>query len=129
MRAAFLVGRIIFGGFFFYNGVNHFRQQAALTQYSQAKNVPNPEWAVKASGTAMLLGGASIALGIKPRWGSLALIGFLATASPMMHDFWNSGDPAQGQDDMIHFSKNMALLGAAMALAGVPEPWPLSLEP
>jgi hypothetical protein len=28
---------------------------------------------------------------------------------------------------MIHFSKNMALLGAALALMSVEEPWPASL--
>jgi hypothetical protein len=28
---------------------------------------------------------------------------------------------------MIHFSKNMALLGAAIALMGVDEPWPASV--
>jgi hypothetical protein len=43
-----------------------------------------------------------------------------------MHDFWNQ-EPAQQTNDMIHFSKNMALLGAALALMGVPEPWPASL--
>jgi putative oxidoreductase len=127
MKAAFLVGRIIFGSFFFYNGLNHLKQHEALTQYTRAKNVPNPEWAVRASGVTLLASGASIALGIKPKLGVLGVIGFLGTASPAMHDFWNAGDPGQSQNDMIHFSKNMALLGAAVALAGVPEPWPLSL--
>jgi hypothetical protein len=30
-------------------------------------------------------------------------------------------------NDMINFSKNMALLGAALALMGVEEPWPASV--
>jgi hypothetical protein len=29
---------------------------------------------------------------------------------------------------MINFSKNMALLGSALALGGVEEPWPLSVS-
>ncbi len=126
MKTVFLIGRTIFGGFFLYNGINHFKHQAHLAQYAGAKNVPNPEQAVTASGVAMAVGGASIILGVKPRIGTLAIIGFLAAASPMMHDFWTAEDPQQRQNDLIHFSKNMALLGAALALLGI-EKWPASI--
>lgn len=68
MRAPFLLGRLIFGGFFVYNGINHFRERKALAHYAGAKNVPKPEIAVQATGALMLLGGASILLGIKPSW-------------------------------------------------------------
>ena len=126
MKGLFLIGRVIFGGFFLYNGINHFKQQHALAQYAGAKNVPNPEQAVLASGIALAVGGASMILGLKPKLGALAVIGFLATVSPTIHDFWTAQDPQQKQNDMIHFSKNMALLGAALALLGIEE-WPLSI--
>lgn len=126
MKAAFFLGRLVFGGFFLYNGINHFKQQEALSQYAGAKNVPNPDAAVLASGVAMAVGGASIILGLKPKLGLLPIIGFLATASPMMHDFWSVEDPQHRQNEMINFAKNIALLGAALALAGVEE-WPASL--
>jgi hypothetical protein len=45
-----------------------------------------------------------------------------------MHNFWKVEDPAQRQNDMINFSKNVALAGAALALLGVEE-WPLSVAP
>ncbi len=121
MKALFVIGRAIFGGFFLYNGINHFKSQQALTQYASAKNVPNPQMAVTASAVALAVGGASIMLGIKPKLGTLAIVGFLATVSPAMHDFWNIEDPEQRQNNMIHFSKNMALLGAALALTGIEE--------
>lgn len=126
MKAAFLIGRFVFGGFFLYNGINHFKQQKALSQYADAKNVPNPDLAVKASGAALAIGGASIILGLKPKLGAIAIMVFLGTASPLMHDFWSHEDPQQRQNDLINFSKNMALLGAALALAGV-ERWPASV--
>jgi putative oxidoreductase len=126
MKAAFLIGRILFGGFFLYNGINHFKQKDALSQYAGAKNVPYPDVAVVASGTVLAMGGASIILGLKPQLGTLAILGFLATISPVMHDFWSAEDPQQKQNEMFHFSKNMALLGAALLLAGV-EKWPLSV--
>lgn len=127
MKAAFLLGRVIFGGFFLYNGINHFRETEALAQYARAKNLPEPETMVMASGAAMALGGASIILGVKPRLGTLAIMAFLATASPLFHDFWTAQDPQQKQSDLVHFSKNMALLGAALALTGIKE-WPASFE-
>ncbi len=127
MKAVFLIGRIVFGGFFLYNGINHFKKQEFLAQYAGAKNVPNPEMAVMATGMALAIGGASIILGLKPKIGAAAIVAFLASVSPVMHNFWQIEDPNQSMNDMIHFSKNMALLGAALALAGMKEPWPMSL--
>lgn len=127
MRIPFLLGRIVFGGFFLYNGINHFVQRKSLAQYAQSKKVPVAGVAVPASGVALLIGGASILLGIKPKWGALAIAGFLATVSPSIHDFWRAEDPNQRMNDMTNFAKNMALLGAALALMSVEEPWPVSV--
>jgi putative oxidoreductase len=127
MKAPFLLGRLVFGGFFLYNGINHFRQRKMLAQYAGAKKVPLPDVAVTVSGAAMLIGGASILLGIKPKLGAAAIAGFLVGVSPVMHDFWRVEDPNQRMQEMVNFSKNLALLGAALALMGVEEPWPVSL--
>ena len=126
MKALFFLGRVIFGGFFLYNGVNHFKQRSSMAQYAGSKGVPLPDVAVTVSGAALTIGGASIILGLKPRYGALAIIAFLAGVSPVMHDFWRHEDPARRQAEMINFSKNMALLGAALALMGVEE-WPVSV--
>lgn len=127
VKASFLIGRLIFGGFFLYNGINHFKQLRSMAQYAGAKNVPAPEAAVALSGGLLLIGGASVILGVKPKIGAAALITFLASVSPMMHDFWKAEDAQQRMNDMIHFMKNMAMLGAAVALMGVEEPWPASV--
>ena len=127
MKAPFMIGRLLFGGFFLYNGIHHFQQREGLAQYAKAKNVPAPDVAVMASGAALILGGASLLLGIKPKMGAAAVIGFLAGVSPVMHNFWRQEDPQQRQMEMIQFSKNMALLGGALALMGVEEPWPASV--
>lgn len=127
MKGVFLAGRIIFGGFFLYNGINHFREHEHLTNYAAAKDVPLPEAGVLASGVLLAAAGASIVSGALPKWGTLGIVGFLALASPLMHDFWNAEDPQQQQNDMIHFSKNMALLGAALLMTGIKEPWPASI--
>lgn len=127
MKAPFLLGRLVFGGFFLYSGIHHFVDRKMLAQYAAAKKVPLPDVAVMASGAMMIVGGASILSGVKPKWGALAIMGFLAGVSPMIHDFWSHQDPNQRQAEMVNFTKNLALLGGALALMGVEEPWPASV--
>jgi uncharacterized membrane protein YphA (DoxX/SURF4 family) len=127
MKAPFLLGRLIFGGFFLYNGIHHFQERKQMAQYAAAKGVPLAEAAVVGSGVALAVGGASVLLGVKPKIGALAILGFLAGVSPVMHDFWKQEDPGQRQGEMINFAKNMAMAGAALALLGVEEPWEASV--
>ena len=127
MRAAFLLGRLLFGGFFIYNGINHFQKTRELSHYAGAKKVPKPDIAVRASGALLIAGGTSILLGVKPKLGAMAVLGFLAGVSPVMHDFWKQQEPGQRMNDTINFAKNLALAGGAIALMGVEEPWPASV--
>jgi len=127
MKIPFLIGRVVFGGYFLYAGINHFKQRKPLAQYAGSKNVPMPEAAVTVSGALLTLGGASILLGVKPKVGAAAIVGFLAGVSPVMHDFWRVEDPNQRINDMINFGKNIALLGGALALMAIEEPWPASV--
>ena len=127
MKAPFLLGRLIFGGFFLYNGINHFKQRKAMAQYAAAKGVPAAEVAVVGTGVALAVGGASILLGVKPKLGTLAILGFLGGVSPVMHDFWKHEDAQQRQQEMINFMKNLAMAGAALTLLGVEEPWEASV--
>ncbi len=128
-KLPFLLGRVAFGGFFLYHAIDHFKRKNALAQHAAAKNVPLPDLSVELSGIVLGIGATSLMLGLKPKLGAAAIAGFLAMASPMMHRFWTIPDPQQRQNERAQFMKNMALLGAVLALAsGVPEPWPLSVE-
>lgn len=128
MADLFLFGRVLFGGFFTYYGFNHFLDTAAMAQYAAAKGVLQPELAVLFSGALLVAGGLSVLFGLWPQIGAACIGLFLVGVTPIMHDFWNVADPAQRMNEMGHFMKNMALLGGAMMLAGVPRPWPYSLE-
>ncbi|HZU21477.1 MAG TPA: DoxX family protein, partial [Terriglobales bacterium] len=118
MKAIYLLGRFLVGGFFLYNGFNHFQQRKELAQYAAAKGVEQPDAAVLGSGALMAASGLSLMLGIKPALGALGAVTFLAAVSPQMHDFWNVNDAGQRQNEMIHFSKNMALAAAVLAFIG-----------
>jgi uncharacterized membrane protein YphA (DoxX/SURF4 family) len=125
-KAVFLLGRTILGSFFVYSGIHHFQNRKSMAEYAGAKKVPLPEVAVLGTGALMVAGGASLILGMRPRLGALAIVGVLPGVSPMMHDFWKMEDPNQRMQEMINFTKNMALAGSALALMGVDE-WPASI--
>lgn len=129
MNILLLIGRIIFGGYFVYNGINHFIGFARMTQYAKMKGVPFPAVAQGMTGLMLFLGGLSIVLGIYPFVGVVLLVAFLLPVSLMMHDFWKLEDPQTRMADKINFLRNMAFLGAVLMLLAIPSPWPLSLMP
>src|SRR6266508_1581928 len=124
-RAALMAGRAIFGGFFLYSGLNHFISNEMMTGYARSKGVPKPELAVATSGTMFLLGGLSLLTGIRPKVGAALIAAGLAGVTTM-HDFWNvEGD--QRMQELVNFTKNVALIGGAALAAAIPEPWPASM--
>ena len=128
MRALHLLGRAMFGGFFVYNGINHLKNSHAMAQYAGAKGVPAAHEAVRGTGAMLIGGGLSIMAGLKPRQGLAMIAAFLIPVSLQMHRFWEEEDPQTRQMQMTQFMKNMALLGAALALLGIEEPWPVSAD-
>jgi|SRR5712671_7771639 len=128
MRALHVLGRLIFGGFFAYSGINHLLNSEGMAQYADAKGVPAAEQAVQATGAMLLAGGLSIIAGLKPRQGLALIVAFLVPVSLQMHRFWEEQDPQKRQMEMIQFMKNMALVGAALALLQIDDPWPASVD-
>src|SRR6185437_10814914 len=112
--AAHLAGRAIFGGYFVYNGINHFKNREMMAAYASSKKVP--------------AAGVSLLTGMRPKWGAASVAGFLLGVSPTMHAYWNETDQQQRMNDTINFMKNMALIGGALLAAGHPEPWPASIR-
>jgi uncharacterized membrane protein YphA (DoxX/SURF4 family) len=100
MNDLFLVGRIVFGGFFTYNGINHSVNFGPTAQYVAAKGIPLPEVAVLVSGVLLVVGGLSVLFGLLPELGLACIALFLACATPLMHNFWDLADPAQRMNEM-----------------------------
>lgn len=112
----FLVGRIIFGGYFVMMGLNHFKNGKMLIGYAASKEVPMPSLAVYFSGLMIFFGGVGIISNMYPIFSLALIIAFLAPVSFMIHSYWKNSDPVAKMADMTHFYKNMALIGAAMML-------------
>ena len=116
---AFLAGRVLFGAVLAFMGVNHFLSVDEMAGYAASKGVPAPRLGVVATGVLLLVGGASLVLGVYPIVGAAALVVFFVVATPAIHDFWNVEDPEARQSEITDFLKNVALTGGALVLLGV----------
>lgn len=67
----------------------------------------------------MLVAGTSVLLGVWGDLGSLILVGFLVPTAFLMHAFWKETDAETKQHEMVHFTKDIALAGAALVFFAV----------
>ena len=115
----FRLGRALFGVVLAFNAVDNLRNLEGRIAYAETKEAPIAGVSVPAVSGSLLLGGLSVALWRAPAAGAAAVASFLIGTTPLMHDFWNEDDPQQQQQEVIHFLKNTALLGGALAFLGV----------
>lgn len=123
MDILFLIGRIIFGGYFIMNAWGHFKHLESMTGYAASKGVPSPKAAVFFSGVLLLLGGLGVVFGISPEASLALLIIFLVPVTFKMHAYWKVTDPNMKMGEQINFYKNLALIGALLMMYAIPVPW------
>ncbi|KAA0223713.1 DoxX family protein [candidate division KSB1 bacterium] len=110
-----LVGRILFSLIFVIGGISNFSKQAI--EHGAAQGIPLAAIAVPLSGVIALLGGLSIALGYKAKWGAWLLVLFLVPVTVMTHNFWAIQDSMLAQMHQVMFMKNLSMLGAALLIS------------
>jgi len=111
-----LAGRILFALFFANAAVNHVRNDKMMSGDARQAGFPIPfvaGWPV-----GMWLGAAAllVGVGIWADLGSLMIGAFLIPAALFFHNFWKLDDPTQRQTQSANFTRNVALLGASLAL-------------
>jgi uncharacterized membrane protein YphA (DoxX/SURF4 family) len=126
-EALFLIGRIIAGGFYIFNGANHYMHLKDMSGYAGSKGVPAPALSTMVTGLMLLLGGASVLLGVYPDVGVALLVAFLVPTAFIMHNFWTVEDPQMRAMEQIQFLKDLALAGSVLMFLMIPEPWELAL--
>src|SRR4029077_2806030 len=85
---AFLIGRVIVGGFFLMNGFNHFAKLNMMTGYAKSKGIPAPALAEGGSGVLLFLGGLSLLLRYQPTIGGALPVIFPQGVLFGIHNFW-----------------------------------------
>ncbi|WP_128543724.1 DoxX family protein [Larkinella soli] len=110
-----VAGRVLFTPLFLGAGFAHFAKEPI--QHAAASGVPMADLLVPVSGVLALIGGFSILLGYKARWGAWAIVAFMLPVTFMMHPFWAFTDPMQHQIHQVMFMKNITITGAALLIA------------
>jgi len=112
----FLLGRILFGGYFISNGINHLKKHKGMTEYARSKGVPSPLAGVLFTGLLMLVGGLGIFTGIQMIVSLWLIIVFLVPTTFVMHNYWKEKDAVLRMNEKMAFLKNMALIGATLIM-------------
>ncbi len=101
-----LLGRIFLSAVFIKSGIGKIFGGAGTQQYMESSGVPG--WLLIPTIIVLLIGGLSVLVGYKARYGALALVGFLIPATLIFHNVFI--DPAQE----IAFMKNLGLIGGLL---------------
>ena len=124
----FIIGRLIFGGYWVLSGLNHFINMKILADLVRQKGIPFPvELSVAVTGLMMLLGGLAIILGVYTYIGMALIILFLLSATIFIHKFWEMSDPMARMMEMILFMGNVAYIGVLLMLYTLGDTWPFNV--
>jgi uncharacterized membrane protein YphA (DoxX/SURF4 family) len=115
---ALLVGRVLFGGFLAFAGLNHFLNAGEMTGYAESKGVPLAGIGVVSTGTMLVLGGLGLLAGVYPVVSAGMVATFFVGVTPLMHDFWAVPDDQQ-EEELTNFLKNAELFGAALVFLAI----------
>jgi putative oxidoreductase len=126
--AAFLIGRLVVGGFYLYAGLDNLLHLNEKVGYVAYKGTPFPLLAVIIASILLMIGGVSILTGYHPTLGVGAVILFLAPVTLLMHNFWTVTDPQMQRIEMHAFLGNVALIGSALLVLAIPQPRPWSVD-
>jgi len=114
MKYVVLIGRLLYSLIFLSSAFNHIINYDQLSHYTAALGVPFPKLVTLLTGIMILLGGLSILLGYKVRFGAALLFVFLLSTAFIAHAFWGIEEAMQAQMQEIMFMKNLSMAGAAL---------------
>lgn len=110
-----LAGRLALSAIFLLSAAGKITSWDGTAGYMASKGMPLVPFFLASAIVVELLGGLSVLLGYKARWGALALVGFLIPVSLIFHNFW-AFDGMQRQMEMIGFLKNVAIAGGLLTV-------------
>lgn len=108
-----LAGRILIALIFVFAGFGKITGFEGTVGYIASKGMPLPQLAAIGAIIIELGGGIMLVLGWKTRLAAMALFLFTGLAALIFHNFWAAA-PDQAQNQMIHFMKNMAIMGGIL---------------
>lgn len=108
--AVALLGRIFLAAIYLVSGVNKVMSPEATKGYMASKGMPLISLMFLGAVVVEIVGGLSILLGIKARFTAAVMVLYTLAAALIFHNFW-ALPPAEAQNQMIHFMKNLSIIG------------------
>ncbi|MEM6328752.1 MAG: DoxX family protein [Planctomycetota bacterium] len=112
-----IVARVLIAGIFLMSALgNKIPNFSGTAELMASKGIPAPQFMLVGAIAFLVLGGASVVLGYKTRYGASMLLVFLVLATYFFHNFWAIEDPQAMQKEMIQAMKNASLMGTMLLL-------------
>ncbi|HSI22441.1 MAG TPA: DoxX family protein [Methylophilaceae bacterium] len=112
-RYGSLIARILIALIFILSGFSKITGFDGTVGYIASKGLPLPQLLAIGAILVELGGGLMLVLGWKARWAAAAMLIFTALAALIFHNFW-AMPPDQMQNQMIHFMKNLSIIGGLL---------------
>jgi putative oxidoreductase len=112
-RYGSLIARILIALIFILSGFSKITGFDGTVGYIASKGLPLPQLLAIGAILVELGGGLMLVLGWKARWAAAAMLIFTALAALIFHNFW-AVPPDQMQNQMIHFMKNLSIIGGLL---------------
>jgi putative oxidoreductase len=109
------VGRALAGLLFIVSGVNKILAFSYVAGWMGSMGLPLAGLLLSAAIALEIGGGLALLTGFQARWASLGLALFLVPVTLIFHAFWSAG-AAEFQNQLNHFLKNVAILGAMLVV-------------
>lgn len=114
------VGRILLSAIFIISGLSKIIDWNSTAAFMASKGMPAVPLLLAGAIAVELLGGLSLLLGYRTRWGALALFLFLIPTTLIFHNFW-AMEGMERMNQMQHFLKNLTIMGGLLVVASLAE--------
>ncbi len=112
-----ILGRLLLAAIFLISPlVNLIPNFSATTSAMQSAGVPMPAILLSVAIAMLIAGSLALIAGYQARWGAFLLLIFLLPATYYFHAPWRAGDAAEAGQQVIHFLKNIGLMGAMLLI-------------
>ena len=111
------IARILVGALFVLSGFFKLTHFGATSQMIAGVGMPLASVATAVSILIEIGGAAAIIIGWQTKLVAWVQFAYLIPVTFMLHNFWAS-PAAMQQDQMVHFMKNLGIMGALLILAG-----------
>jgi putative oxidoreductase len=108
-------GRALAGLLFVVSGVNKIFAFSYVAGWMNSMGLPLAGLLLAGAIALEVGGGLALITGFQARWASLGLALFLVPVTLVFHGFWSAG-AAEFQNQLNHFLKNVAILGAMLVI-------------